>query len=129
MQQAVEKETGQSVLLAGMDKYFVASEIAFYNRQGPDVIQKSVGAGPFGNDSLMYGYWYKPADMQGRTIILFGVKSGDVEQQDLGRYFDRLTDIRSQTVRKNGASIGQFYYRVGYGYRDCSVVLISCSTK
>ncbi|MBZ5763386.1 glycosyltransferase family 39 protein [Rhizobium sp. VS19-DR104.2] len=47
VQQAVEKEMGQSVLLAGMDKYFVASEIAFYNRQGPDVIQKSVGAGPW----------------------------------------------------------------------------------
>jgi dolichol-phosphate mannosyltransferase len=129
VQQAVEKETGQSVLLAGMDKYFVASEIAFYNREGTDVVQRSVGAGPFGNDSLMYGYWYKPADMQGRTVILFGVKSGDVEQQDLGRYFDRLTDIRTQTVRKNGASVGQFYYRVGYGYRDCFVVQISCPAK
>jgi dolichol-phosphate mannosyltransferase len=77
----------------------------------------------------MYGYWYKPAEMQGRTIILFGVKSGDVEQADLGRYFDRLTAIKSQTVSKNGKPIGQFYYRVGYGYRDCSLPQASCPAK
>jgi dolichol-phosphate mannosyltransferase len=103
IQQSIEKQSGQSVLLAGMDKYFVASEIAFYDRQSPDVAQRSVGAGPFGNDSLMYGYWYKPTSLQERTIILFGVKSGDVEQQDLGRYFERLTDIKTQIIRKNGS--------------------------
>jgi dolichol-phosphate mannosyltransferase len=126
VRQTVEKETGQSVLLAGMDKYFVASEIAFYDRQGPDIAQRSVGAGPFGNDSLMYGYWFKPTDMQGRTIILFGVKSSDVEQRDLGRYFERLTEIKTQTISKRGTPIGKFYYRVGYSYRGCSLPQTSC---
>jgi dolichol-phosphate mannosyltransferase len=118
IRQTVEKETGQNVLLAGMDKYFVASEVAFYDRQGGDAVHRSVGAGPFGNDSLMYGYWFKPSEMQGRTIILVGVKRSDVEQAELGRYFGKLTDIRTQNVMKNGAFIGQFFYRIGYGYHN-----------
>jgi len=129
IQQAVEQETGQSVLLAGMDKYFVASEMAFYNRDAGDPVRSSVGGGPLGNDTLMYGYWFKPAQMQGRTIILFGVKKSDVDQQDAGRYFDHLTDIRTQHVRKDGVTVGQFFYRIGYQYRDCLSSQAVCSAK
>jgi dolichol-phosphate mannosyltransferase len=128
IQRAIEMETGGSVLIAGMDKYYVASEVAFYNNQ-PGTVQTSVGGGPLGNDSLMYDYWFKPSDMQGRTFLLLAVKRSEVEQEDLPRYFSRLTDIKAQTVSKNGSSVGQFFYRVGYDYRDCSLPQNSCPAK
>ena len=126
IQQSVEKETGQGVLISGMDKYYAASEAAFYNRQTRDAVLTSVGSGPFGNESLMYGFWFKPTEMQGRTIVLFGVKRADVEQDHLDRYFSRLTDTRIQDIFKNGVLIGRLFYRIGYDYRDCLRAGSSC---
>lgn len=129
IKQAVDKETGQGSLIVGMDRYYVASEVAFYNRQSENAVQASVGGSALGNDSLMYGYWYKPSEMRGRPLVMLGVKSGDLEQDDLGRYFSRLTEIKSQTVSKDGMPIGQFFYRIGYGYRDCPLQQASCPAK
>ncbi len=45
IERSVEQETGKQVLLAGMDKYFVASEIAFYDRVDDDAVSDLRGAG------------------------------------------------------------------------------------
>ncbi|MBB3458239.1 dolichol-phosphate mannosyltransferase [Rhizobium sp. BK313] len=119
IEHSVEQETGKQVLLAGMDKYFVASEIAFYDRVDDDAVRTSVGRGAFGQDSLMYGYWFKPADLQGRTVILFGLKRGDLEQASLSTLFSRITEIKEQQVTKHGAPVGSFFYRIGYDLRSC----------
>ncbi|MDL2398236.1 glycosyltransferase family 39 protein [Rhizobium mayense] len=113
----VEQETGKQVLLAGMDRYFVASEIAFYDRVDDDAVRTSVGRGALGLDSLMYGYWFKPADMQGRNVILFGLKRGDLEQASFNGLFSRLSEIKEQKVTKQGAPVGSFFYRIGYDLR------------
>ncbi|MDL2407041.1 glycosyltransferase family 39 protein [Rhizobium calliandrae] len=114
----VEKETGEQVLLAGMDRYFVASEIAFYDRVDDDAVRTSVGRGALGLDSLMYGYWFKPADLQGRNVILFGLKRGDLEQASFDGLFSRLSEIKEQKVTKQGAPVGSFFYRIGYDLRS-----------
>jgi dolichol-phosphate mannosyltransferase len=119
IEQSVEQETGKQVLLAGMDKYFVASEIAFYNRDDDDAVQTSVGRGALGQDSLMYGYWFKPGDLQGRNVILFGLKRGDLERASLDPLFSRITEIKEQQVTKHGEPVGSFFYRVGYDLRSC----------
>ncbi|WFS04829.1 glycosyltransferase family 39 protein [Rhizobium tumorigenes] len=129
IERSVEQQAGQSVLVAGMDKYFVASELAFYNRRDGSVTGNSVGAGPLGNDSLMYGYWYRPAEMQGRTIMLVSLKKSDVDKPGAERYFERLTDIQTHGVSRNGVTIGKFYYRIGYGYRDCASPAAQCPSK
>ncbi|MFS8112586.1 glycosyltransferase family 39 protein [Rhizobium jaguaris] len=130
----VEQETGKQVLLAGMDKYFVASEIAFYDRVDDDAVRTSMGRGALGQDSLMYGYWFKPADVQGRNVILFGLKKGDLEQTSLDGLFSRLSEIKEQKVTKHGAPVGSFYYRIGYDLRSCPPLAtqipgVSCNTQ
>ncbi len=124
----VEQQTGQSVLIAGMDKYFVASEVAFYARRDGRVMGNSVGGGPLGDDSLMYGFWYKPSDMNGRTIILVGLKKSDVDKAGAAQHFDRLTDMATQDVSRDGQTIGRFFYRIGYRYRDCVSPQADCAT-
>lgn len=127
IERTVEQATGKEVLLAGMDKYFVASEIAFYNRQDQDTVRTSVGRGPFGEDGLMYDYWFKPADMKGRTVILYGLKRNDLDQDTIAGHFARLTDIIEQKVTKNGAPVGSFFYRIGYDFRSCLPLVASTS--
>jgi dolichol-phosphate mannosyltransferase len=116
----VEASTGQNVLLVGMDRYFITSELAFYNRQDQDSVSTAVGRGALGGDSLMYDYWFKPADVQGKTVVLYGLNKNEVENGSLGRYFSRLSEIKEQVVTKRGVRAGSFFYRIGYELRSCS---------
>lgn len=120
VQNSVEEATGKQALLIGMDKYFLASQTAFYNRQDQDPINSSVGSGAVGKNSLMYNYWFEPADLQGSNAILFSLKRHDLEQDSLSGYFDRLTEIQRREVVKQGVPVGSFYYRVGYELRNCT---------
>jgi hypothetical protein len=36
----------------------------------------------------------------------------------LSRYFERVDEVFSETLTKDGRVVAQFYWRVGYGYRD-----------
>jgi dolichol-phosphate mannosyltransferase len=116
----VEASTGQNVLLIGTDRYFITSELAFYNRQDRDSVSTAVGRGALGGDSLMYDYWFKPADLQGKTVVLYGLNKNEVENGSLGRYFSRLSEIKEQVVTKRGVLVGSFFYRIGYELRSCS---------
>jgi dolichol-phosphate mannosyltransferase len=129
VEQTVKQETGKDVLLIGMDRYFIASEMAFYVPGGQNAVQASVGRGVVGGDSLMYDYWSKSADLQGRTAVLVALKRGDLDQDSLPQRFSRLTDITEQKVTKQGAPVGSFFYRVGYGLKAClpsSATVSSC---
>jgi dolichol-phosphate mannosyltransferase len=131
VEHTVEQETGKDVLLIGMDRYFIASEMAFYVPGGINSVQASVGRGVVGGNSLMYDYWSKSADLQGRTAVLVALKRGDLDQESLPQRFSKLTDITEQKVTKQGAPVGSFFYRVGYGLKACvpsSATVSSCET-
>ena len=121
VQQSVEEATGAQVLLIGMDKYFLASEVAFYNRRDGNGVDSSVGSGAVGKNSLMYDYWFKPEDLRGKTAVLFSLKRHELEQEGLAERFSRLTEIQQQEITKHGVNIGSFYYRTGFDLRDRSI--------
>jgi dolichol-phosphate mannosyltransferase len=111
---SVEADTGRQPLLAGMDTYFLASEIAFYDRESPDSVQRSVGRGALGRNSLMYGYWFDANNMIGKDLILFALQRDQLLEKDLEKRFDRIGDVDKRDVIKAGKVVGQFFYRVGY---------------
>ncbi|MEI4482939.1 MULTISPECIES: glycosyltransferase family 39 protein [unclassified Phyllobacterium] len=122
IQNAVEYQSGKPVLLIGMDRYFLASQLAFYNRLSKDPIKSSVGSGVLGKNSLMYNYWFRPKDFQGNNAILISLKRHELEQDSLSKRFYKLTEIQQQNLVKQGVSVGSFYYRVGYALRDCTPI-------
>jgi dolichol-phosphate mannosyltransferase len=117
--------TGQRPLLVGLDKYFIASELAFYS---PDHkgYQQSAGRNLFGpeSDSLMYGVWFPPAQQQDRNMILFSFKSVDLENPDIVAHFRSMGPIKTDTVSRGPNTLGEFFYRVGYGYQPDNVPTI-----
>lgn len=108
--QRVETETGRTPILVAMDKYNVASELAFY--AGGD----SVGCGILGLPSLMYAYWYKAEDFHGSDIILLSFDRRALESPEVLRKFEATSTPEQRIVLKNGQPAGVFYYRVGYGF-------------
>ena len=124
---SVAEEGAAPVVLIGMDKYFLASEMAFYARQTQRIQPNSIGSSAIGGSSLMYDIWYPAETTRGSTALLVSLKRDELQQDDTPRYFSRLTDIQEQVVRKNGAVVGSFYYRVGYDLGRCENAGVQCA--
>ncbi|MGA0565652.1 glycosyltransferase family 39 protein [Ancylobacter sp. VNQ12] len=114
IEREIEQATDTESLLIGMDKYFLASQLAFYAHKDHDGVPNSVGRGVLGKDSLMYDFWFKPEAMRGRTAILISLKPWDIEETWLGSRFVRLGEIAERDVVKDGKLAGRFFYRAGY---------------
>ena len=117
IEQEVESVTGEEPLRVGLDKYFLSSQMAFYDPIDNDGAANTAGRGLFGRDSLMYDRWF-PAHLQrGRTVILFSLNAEDLSGAQVASQFAYLDAVREQAVFKRSVRVGQFYYRVGYDYR------------
>jgi dolichol-phosphate mannosyltransferase len=113
----VQTEIGEDPLIVGMDRYFVASELAFYDGDH-DGAQEAAGRKLFGLESLMYDYWFPAAKQNGRTMILFGLEPYQLRNAAALRHFRQVGPIKSETIRKGQREVGVLYYRVGYDYQS-----------
>jgi dolichol-phosphate mannosyltransferase len=103
--------------MVGMDRYFIASELAFYDGDH-DGAQETAGRELFGLESLMYDYWFPASQQNGRTMILFGLEPNPLSDAAVLRHFRRVGLIKSGTIKNGQGDIGAFYYRVGYDYQS-----------
>jgi dolichol-phosphate mannosyltransferase len=111
----VERETGERPLIVGMDKYFIASELNFYDKvHGPDGV---AGCHLFDLDSVMFEYWYPPQQQRGKTMVLVGFDRRAMSKPPVLESLSRLRPIRQHVVKRNGVVVGQYLYRIGYDYQ------------
>ncbi len=121
IKERVQSTTGHKPLLVGMDRYFLSSELAFYDRESGDSVQNTAGRSLFGGNSLMYNYWISRCRQTGRTVLMFGFYRRQLYDQHLSKWFQELGPITEHMVYKAGTPAGRFYYRVGYDYRpECA---------
>ena len=117
IEQEIESITGKEPLRVGTDKYFLSSQMAFYDPIDKDGATTTAGRGLFGHDSLMYNYWFPARLHQGQTIILFALRSEDLSDPAMTTKFGHLGPVREQVIYKRGVRAGRFFYRVGDGFR------------
>jgi len=116
----IESRSGIQLLRVGLDKQFLSSELAFYDRIDRDGAMTTAGRGLFGDDSLMYDYWYSASRQGGRTILIIALDAGLLSSAAIEDRFARMDPVHGRFVYKKGKRAGRFYYRVGYGYRPGS---------
>jgi len=129
IEEKVEKETGREPLVVGMDRYNIASQLAFYREDptampgDPDegVAHTMAGGHLFGNTSLMYEFWFPRSTLGGRTLILVSDDIDDVSRERTTVNFDRLDPVEEIVVRKNGIETGRYFVRVAYGLSETHV--------
>jgi dolichol-phosphate mannosyltransferase len=114
IQKKMAEETGSQPLVVGMDKYNIASELAFYNRFGGS--KGTAGSHLFGFESLMYHYWFPVKDQAGKIMILLARSPDGLERSSMNLRFGEMAPTEKISIHLNGRDIGFFYYRVGYGY-------------
>lgn len=111
----VRSDLGAEPLVVGMDKYALASELAFYRRHGQKGVELTSSRHHFGGSGLMYGFWFPPRQYAGWTLLLISLDRRNLERQNIPRWA-RLDPIEERTVFKFGRSV-RYYYRVAHDYR------------
>jgi len=124
--QEFTRETGQDILLVGMDRNRIASGLAFYRTQYIDAAGSEAGHDPafqtasehlFGSVGLMYALWFPAGQQNGKTMLLVGK---DVSSLSTERVLSRVKTagaIREIGVWKHGKPAGRYYYRLVTGYQ------------
>src|SRR5499433_3745291 len=113
----LEAKTGSKPVVVGMDKNFISSELSFYDPNDHDGPKNTGGAHFFGNRSLMWAFWFPRSAAVGRNFLMIDLNRKRLTDSSLADYFDRVSDVFEETLKKDGRVVGYFYWRVGYNYR------------
>lgn len=117
----VEDQKGTRPLVAGMDKYRLASGLAFYRHKNKSfsatapldrAVRETTGAQLFGMNALMYNYWLPPGKAAGRDILAIAERREDLANHLFSGTAKHLGKIRSYSIKKHGKEVGAYYYRL-----------------
>jgi len=113
----IRRDTGAQPLIVGMDRYAIASELAFYGAQRTKSSVETSSDHLFGGIGLMYARW-TPAELQkGKTLLLIGWDARDLTGKNIESRAERLGPVQDGVLRRDGSVIRHYAYRVAYGYR------------
>jgi len=122
----IGRSTGAEPLIVGMDRYAIASEVAFYGSGNGAMAPETSAAHLFGWTGLMYARWV-PVELQaGRTLLLVTWKPEDLADSCVESRAERLGPLKVGVLARDSTVIRLYYYRVLYGYRSsptCSDLL------
>jgi dolichol-phosphate mannosyltransferase len=108
--------SGTEPVVVGMDRYVLASELAFYARDGRHSVRDTAGRHLFDLDALMYELWFPPRSLQGRTLLLVGWAPEQLADSLVGPHVARLDPIHEGTLERHGFIVSHYYYRAAYGF-------------
>jgi dolichol-phosphate mannosyltransferase len=115
---AIRTETGSDPLIVGMDRYAIASELAFYGAERTRSAVDTSSAHLFGGIGLMYERW-TPAEMQeGRTLLLVAWDPADLTGKAVELHAERWGPVEDEVLRRDGQVVRHYYHRLAYNYRS-----------
>jgi dolichol-phosphate mannosyltransferase len=111
-------DTGVDPLIVGMDRYAIASELAFYGFSSTISAVEPSSAHLFGGVGLMYALW-SPAKLQeGRTLLLVGWDPHDLSDKSVESHTERLGPVEDDVLLRDGKVVRHYYHRFAYNYRS-----------
>ena len=114
----VRTQTGTEPLVVGMDRYAIASELAFYSPDRAHAVSQTSSDHLFGGVGLMYERGSPAASQVGRTLVLVGYKPEDVSGRAVESRVQGLGPVREGVLARDGQFIRRYYYRIAYDYHD-----------
>lgn len=115
---AYRQETGSDPLIVGMDRYAIASELAFYGGARTPTGLATANSHLFGGMSLMYGQWMPPKSQDGRNLLLVAWSPGELEDKFIRARVQRLGPIEEDVLQRQGIIIRRYYHRLAFNYRS-----------
>lgn len=119
LESRLQEETRSEPSIVGLDIYWIASEVSFYDSDVAegDSRPEVAAEGLFGRNSLMWNRWVPPETVSGRNALLLSFSEEKLSNDRVTSHFAKLGDISREFLRKAGRDVACFYWRVGYDYR------------
>jgi dolichol-phosphate mannosyltransferase len=114
---AIRRETGGDPLIVGMDRYAIASELAFYGAERTKSAVETSSAHLFEGVGLMYERWTPPELQEGRNLLLVAWDPGDLTGKIIESHAERLGPVEDDELRQDGRLVRHYYHRIAYHYR------------
>jgi dolichol-phosphate mannosyltransferase len=114
---AYRQENDADVLIVGMDRYAIASELAFYGAKHMHVPVETMNSHLFGGMSLMYGQWTPPELQKRRDLLLVAFDRNELIGELVESHVERLGPIEDDVLVRDGTVIRHYYHRFAYNYR------------
>ena len=115
---AYGKETGTDVLIVGMDRYAIASELAFYGGARTPTGLETANSHLFGGMGLMYARWMPPKAQDGRNLLLVAWSPGELDDKFIRARVERLGPIEDDVLMRDGLIVRHYYHRLAFNYRS-----------
>jgi dolichol-phosphate mannosyltransferase len=112
------KEAGSDLLIVGMDRYAIASELAFYGGARTATGLETANSHLFGGMGLMYGQWLPPKLQNGRNLLLVAWSPGELDDRFIHARVERLGPIEDDVLMRDGVLIRHYYHRLAFNYRS-----------
>jgi dolichol-phosphate mannosyltransferase len=112
----IARRTGADPLIVGMDRYAIASELAFYRPDRSKAVSETSSAHLFGQVGLMYERWFPAAGQSGRQLLLIAWNPADLSDRIVGEHVERVDPIQQGLLMRDRQPIRPFYYRAAYGF-------------
>jgi dolichol-phosphate mannosyltransferase len=112
------KEAGTAPLIVGMDRYAIASELAFYGGAHAATGLATGNSHLFGGMGLMYGQWLPPKSQDGRNLLLVAWTPGELDDKYIHARVERLGPIEDDVLMRDGILIRHYYHRMAFNYRS-----------
>jgi dolichol-phosphate mannosyltransferase len=111
------RDTGSVPLVVGLDRYELASELAFYAPDQARSVANTSSDSLFGGVGLMYTRWFPPQLAQGRDMVLVGWEARELDKEAIRARVGLLGPImEGAVVSRDGHVVRHYYYRLAYGY-------------
>ena len=111
------RQTGSEPLIVGMDRYAIASELAFYGGSRESSGLATANSNLFGGMGLMYERWMPPPAQNGRNLLLVAWSPGELEDRFIDARVERLGPIEDDVLTRDGIVIRHYYHRLAFNYR------------
>ena len=114
---ALRSKYGDKLLVVGMDRYAIASELAFYSHDQVKAVAATSSAHLFDDVGLMYEQWF-PVELQtGRTLLLVSWDPANLAATHLENRVDGLESVREGVLTRDGSVVRRYYYRIAHDYK------------
>jgi dolichol-phosphate mannosyltransferase len=114
---AIRGQQPHGLLIVGMDRYAIASELAFYSSDQSRAVANTSSGHLFDGMGLMYEQWFPTRQQSGRTLLLVSFDAASLDATQLMPHVERLDPLQVGTLLRGGHIVRRYYYRVAYGYR------------